>query len=282
MTTTMPPEYANTLFQLDGSPLMLPPSFTIITAVLPIGFVTSPDEDARHNAELAQRLRAEGFHPLPVIGWAPRADGSVHEEASWLVACPKVRAVALGREYRQEAVWWVEGDALGAVPCLGLYPETPVTPGLRARLCHKQPPTGYRKAAGGVVVHPDGQRVLLRRPTPNPGFDDLEWTFAKGRLDGESVEVAALREVREELGVAAEIRCPIPGWFLGRTTANRYFVMRWQADVQQPDFETADVRWATWTEAPALMRLGRNEDALERDVRILKAAQWRLGALDRG
>ena len=265
----MPADTTETLFELDGSLLDLPPSFAVITDE-----ATPPPTEGGG----AKRLREQSFSHRRIVAWVPTPGGPRAAEG-WLVDCAKGVAVALGRTQRREAVWWVEGDALSVVPCLGHDVETRVTPGFRARLRHRLP--WGRPSAGGVVVHPDGERILLRRPTPNPGFDGLAWTFAKGGLDGESVEVAALREVREELGVAAEICCPIPGWFLGRYTSNRYFVMRWTADVQRPDFETAEVRWAAWDEAPALMRLGTDAHAVARDVRILGAARWLSGACPR-
>lgn len=142
----------------------------------------------------------------------------------------------------------------------------------------KEPRVGLKQSAGGVVVHPDGARVLLRRPTPNPGFDDLEWTHAKGRLDGQSPEAAAVREVREELGVEAVVVAEIPGWFEGATTANKYFLMEWVKDAGEPDAETAEVRWCTWAEAPSLMRKGRNGRSVARDLAVLEAAReaWAL------
>ena len=55
-------------------------------------------------------------------------------------------------------------------------------------------------AAGGVVVNERGEVLLVHRPH----YDD--WSFPKGKLDaGEEVEAAALREVREEAGLACEI-----------------------------------------------------------------------------
>jgi 8-oxo-dGTP pyrophosphatase MutT (NUDIX family) len=52
--------------------------------------------------------------------------------------------------------------------------------------------------AGGIVVWRD--RVILRRTARG------EWVFPKGWIDpGETAEQAAVREVREEAGVRAEI-----------------------------------------------------------------------------
>lgn len=138
-----------------------------------------------------------------------------------------------------------------------------------------EPSPGKDRAAGGVVVHPDGLRVLLRRPTPNPGFDDLEWTHAKGRLEGQAPREAALREAREELGVEAEVVGEIPGWFEGSYTTTQYFVLRWIRDVGPHDDETAELRWATWDDASALIRRGRSAIGKARDLAVLHEARTR-------
>ena len=57
--------------------------------------------------------------------------------------------------------------------------------------------------AAAIPVTPDNKIVLLRR-----GFDPGKglWTFPGGFVDlGETVEQAAHREVREELGIAIEL-----------------------------------------------------------------------------
>ena len=58
-------------------------------------------------------------------------------------------------------------------------------------------------AAGGIIIDENSgeRRVLL---VHRPRYDD--WSFPKGKLDpGETVEEAALREVREETGVKCRI-----------------------------------------------------------------------------
>jgi len=58
-------------------------------------------------------------------------------------------------------------------------------------------------AAGGIIIDEssDSRRVLL---VHRPQYDD--WTFPKGKLDrGETVEEAAVREVREETGLKCRI-----------------------------------------------------------------------------
>lgn len=112
------------------------------------------------------------------------------------------------------------------------------------------PRPGMRRSAGGVVVHPDG----------------------------EVPATAAVREVREELGVEAEVFAEIPGGYMDSTTANKHFVLRWVKDVGTHDDETAETRWVSWDEAPALMRKGRKAISVARDSEVLEEARklWAL------
>jgi 8-oxo-dGTP diphosphatase len=64
-------------------------------------------------------------------------------------------------------------------------------------------PRSPQLAAGGVLLGPapDGKDVLL---VHRPRYND--WSFPKGKLDsGETLEQAALREVREETGLECSI-----------------------------------------------------------------------------
>ncbi len=135
---------------------------------------------------------------------------------------------------------------------------------------------GLKAAAGGVLVDGEG-RVLLREPAGH--FDGYRWTFAKGKVDpGETVEHAALREVREETGYPAEIVASIPGTFEGGTSLNTYFLMRPVGPQTTFSWETQSTRWVTWEEAKALIGKTTNAAGRERDLAVLEAAR----AIDRG
>ena len=123
---------------------------------------------------------------------------------------------------------------------------------------------------GGVVIDDEG-RVLLREPKNH--YDGYVWTFAKGRADpGETEQAAALREVREELGVVAEIVAPIPGVFRGGTGSTRYWLMRAVSTGAPTDGETDGVMWATHSEATALISQTGNARGRARDLAVLDAA----------
>lgn len=74
------------------------------------------------------------------------------------------------------------------------------------------------EAAGGVVVNGRGERLMIRR--------NGRWDLPKGHVEpGESTEVCAVREIREETGAEAEVAAPLC------TTWHAYFfppTARWE------------------------------------------------------
>ena len=140
-----------------------------------------------------------------------------------------------------------------------------------------------RTAAGGVVFDASHSRVLLRKPTQNPGFDDLQWTHAKGGIDpGETLEECALREVREEMGIRAKIVAPIDGSFRGTSSVTSYFVMEFLASEGSFDSETQEIRWFSVDQAYLAIRRGTNETGMLRDMVVLKKAAEILGVPNGG
>lgn len=63
-------------------------------------------------------------------------------------------------------------------------------------------PSGFKRAAGAVVVEPDGRVWVV---APSNRFAGYAATFAKGGLDGRSAKAAALVEVFEESGLQVEL-----------------------------------------------------------------------------
>ena len=133
---------------------------------------------------------------------------------------------------------------------------------------------GAKAAYGGVLIDEEN-RVLLREPACH--FGGYVWTFAKGGADaGERPEEAALREVREETGIKAEIVAEVPGWFVGTTSDTKFFVMR--PIVEHGDFheETASIRWVSFETAKALIAQTHSKTGKARDLATLAAAMAAL------
>lgn len=131
-------------------------------------------------------------------------------------------------------------------------------------------PVGKKRAFGGVVVDTRG-RVLLREVEGH--YDGYVWSFAKGRPDiGESPRQAALREVKEEMGVDARILLPLPSSFTGGTTQTQFFLMvvdERSVDINHRCKETSGLCWALPHEAERLISQTINELGRERDLMVL-------------
>ncbi len=120
----------------------------------------------------------------------------------------------------------------------------------------------YRRTEGGGI-----EVVLASRRTRR---GDLAWGLAKGGIEeGESKEEAALREVREETGLVAEIEADLGDtkymyvWEDVRIRKTvHFFLMRWVGgDVGDRDDEMEEIRWF-----PLERALKRSAYRGERDV----------------
>jgi 8-oxo-dGTP diphosphatase len=124
------------------------------------------------------------------------------------------------------------------------------------------------KAAGGVLVRPDGKVALVHRPK----YDD--WSLPKGKLDpGESFEQAALREVEEETGLRARLLRELPSTEYNDANGRRKLVRYWEMEPLDGEFapskEVDELRWLPPEEAAALLSYDHDREvlaALERDA----------------
>ena len=134
--------------------------------------------------------------------------------------------------------------------------------------------TARAVSAGGVVLaetRPDAPVALVAHRSAR---GSLQWTLPKGaQEEGETVAETALREVREETGLEAELLGPldtIDYWFVWAPERTRYhkfvhyFLMRFVGgDFSQRDHEMEDAAWFEPDEARRRMAFANERKLLD-------------------
>ena len=140
-------------------------------------------------------------------------------------------------------------------------------------------PTLDQVSAGGVVYRGGStdMEVVIVRVVP-----EQRWQLPKGIIDdGETIEQAALREVREESGMTAEIVAPletIEYWFTADWDNIRrrihkfvhFFLMRHKdGDGSDHDHEVDEVRWVTIDEALQTLKFKAERDLVQKAATMI-------------
>ena len=131
-------------------------------------------------------------------------------------------------------------------------------------------PTDVVRAAGGLVVrrrNGDLEIVVVHRPVHQ------DWSFPKGKLEeGETFEIAALREVEEETGMTCRLLRFIGHTEYvdrkGRPKAVAYWVMAPVAGEFAPNDEVDELRWLGLERASHLLSYPRDREL----IAVLQAA----------
>lgn len=123
-------------------------------------------------------------------------------------------------------------------------------------------------SAGGVVLDEQGRTIVIV-PTRRAASGAKVTALPKGHIDpGEDAETAALREVREEAGIEAEIiekLGDVRYWYqrAGRSIPKQvtFFLMRYVGgDPADHDDEVEEARWVPLEEAHALLSFQGERD----------------------
>jgi 8-oxo-dGTP pyrophosphatase MutT (NUDIX family) len=143
-------------------------------------------------------------------------------------------------------------------------------------------PVKRTESFGGVVVREsgDGHEVALIRVRSLKGKD--VWALPKGGADpGETGEAAALREVREETGLTAEIVEPLESvtyWFLWppeqvryKKTVHLYLMRALDGDIADHDDEVEEVRFVPMDQAARRATYRTDSQVLERAAEMARA-----------
>jgi 8-oxo-dGTP pyrophosphatase MutT (NUDIX family) len=145
----------------------------------------------------------------------------------------------------------------------------------------KQPtvPTKREVSAGGVVYRrsEDGIEIVLASRRTRRG--ELAWGLAKGGIeDDESMEDAAVREVREETGLVAEIEASLgeTRYFYVwedvriRKTVHFFLMRHTGGDIDDRDDEMEEIRWFPLERALKRAAYRGERDVLGRAAELLR------------
>jgi 8-oxo-dGTP pyrophosphatase MutT (NUDIX family) len=136
-------------------------------------------------------------------------------------------------------------------------------------------------SAGGVVFN-DAHEVVVIVPTRRAADGSRVLALPKGHPDGaESPAEAALREVREEAGVEAEVvesLGDVRYWYQrgGRRIAKvvEFYLLRYvSGDVADHDHEVEDARWVPAAEAVATLSYAGERDMVRRAMSRLQPGE---------
>jgi 8-oxo-dGTP pyrophosphatase MutT (NUDIX family) len=137
-------------------------------------------------------------------------------------------------------------------------------------------PTKREISAGGVVYRRDDDEIEIVLASRRTRRGQLAWGLAKGGIEGgESMEDAAIREVREETGLLAEIEASLgeTRYFYVwenvriRKTVHFFLMRHTGGDIDDRDDEMEEIRWF-----PLERALKRAAYRGERDV-LVRAAE---------
>jgi len=141
--------------------------------------------------------------------------------------------------------------------------------------------TRFEHSAGGVVIKGEGDAVQVALASRRTRQGDLVWGLPKGAVEvGEKPEEAALREVKEETGLVAEIQGPlgdISYWFVWggervRKRVSFYLMEAVGGDVSEHDHEMEEVRWFPLAGAVRSAAYPSEQDVIRRAAESLGVA----------
>ncbi|MHB1080333.1 MAG: DUF3293 domain-containing protein [Prosthecobacter sp.] len=116
----MNPAYAHVRFRAELPKGGLPERFGIVTAWNPDCIPTDTASNQTAKAHLEAILLAEALPHFPVIGGSP---DFTHAEPGFAIIADQARILALGREFRQESVFWIDRGTVHLVPCSDAPPQ---------------------------------------------------------------------------------------------------------------------------------------------------------------
>jgi 8-oxo-dGTP pyrophosphatase MutT (NUDIX family) len=140
-------------------------------------------------------------------------------------------------------------------------------------------PTKREISAGGVVYRRDGDHIEIVLASRRTRRGQLAWGLAKGGIEeDESMEAAAVREVREETGLLAEIEASLgeTRYFYVwedvriRKTVHFFLMRHVGGDIDDRDDEMEEIRWFPLERALTRAAYRGERDVLGRAAVLLR------------
>jgi 8-oxo-dGTP pyrophosphatase MutT (NUDIX family) len=134
-------------------------------------------------------------------------------------------------------------------------------------------------SAGGVVYRRDGDELEIVLASRRTRRGQLAWGLAKGGIeDGESMEQAAIREVREETGLKAKIEGSLGEtrylyvWedVRIRKTVHFFLMRHTGGDIDDRDDEMEEIRWFPLDRALKRAAYRGEREVLKRAAELLR------------
>lgn len=110
----MRPEYLETRFRVQDASVTWPQKFAIISAFATTGETWTEERNRAADLNLKTKLSQWDGSPIRVVGYSPK---SGHAEPSWAAALQLHDSLTIARNFLQDAIYYVEADALSVVSC---------------------------------------------------------------------------------------------------------------------------------------------------------------------